>query len=84
MALLNDCLLLAPHPAILANRALAHHKLQLHAEAFSDLQQCLRLDHLNYLAHYNLFSLSLKADQPTAAFQHLCCALSSALTFRCK
>jgi hypothetical protein len=58
VALLNDCLLLAPSSAcLISNRALALHGLQLDSQALSELQKAVKVDHLNYLAYFNLFSL---------------------------
>lgn len=85
LALLNDCILLEPARSILfSNRAIANFHLKEIAESFCDLNLSVRLNHLNYLAYFNLFSLHMVQDQNELAFAKLCLCLSSAYTYVCR
>ena len=69
VALLNDCLLFSPSSSpLLSNRALANYSLEHFVEAINDLRQSIQVDHLNYIAYFNLFSLNWAGGQKEAAF----------------
>jgi tetratricopeptide (TPR) repeat protein len=42
------------------------------------------LNHLNYVAYFNLFSLEYRAGQEETAFDNLCCSLSCLYLLRAK
>ena len=41
-----------------------------------DIDQALELNHLNYLAYFNLFSVQTRREEDMTALQSLCCGLS--------
>jgi hypothetical protein len=81
LALLNDVILLDPsRSTYYSNRAISHfhhHQLEL---ALCDLETSIRLNHLNYTAYFNLFSLHMSSLNGEMAFPKLALALSSILT----
>jgi hypothetical protein len=81
LALLNDCILLEPaHSTLYSNRAISNFGLKWPSDALSDLQRSIEINHLNYIAYFNLFSINLHQEKPAAGFHNLCLCLSSAYT----
>ena len=81
VALLTDCLNLQPCRSVLySNRAIGHHHLRDREASLADLQRAVSLNHLNYIAYFNLFSLHFLSARPRPAFSNLCLCLASAHT----
>lgn len=81
LALLNDCILLEPTLSILySNRAISNFSLQEIDSALADLQKSIEINHLNYVAYFNLFSLNFLESKSEEAFKNLCFSLSSIYT----
>jgi hypothetical protein len=69
IALLNDCLVLSPKsPILYSNRAIARFHIHQQFQAFQDLNSCIQIDHLNYIAYFNLFSLNIMNNHNEEAF----------------
>jgi len=59
VAMLTDCLTITPGLSTLyCNRAVANFKQAYSHLAHSDLQRSIQLNHLNHVAHFNIFSLA--------------------------
>ena len=44
--------------------------------ALRDLNKAITLDHLNYQAYFNIFSIQMRAEDYEDAFKNLCCCMS--------
>jgi tetratricopeptide (TPR) repeat protein len=61
---------------LLSNRALFNSQLGLNPEAVHDLHAALRINPLNYIAYFNLFSIQTLNNEDHEAYENLCCSLS--------
>lgn len=85
LALLSDCLALDFDRSIIySNRAIANYHLKQMENSFEDLEQALRINHLNYIAYFNLFSLHFINGNHAQSFKNLCLCISSAYTVLCR
>lgn len=81
LALLNDCILLEPTLSILySNRAISNFGLKEIDDALLDLQTSVQINHLNYIAYFNIFSINFQMQRQEPAFQNLCFSMSSGYT----
>ena len=49
-------------------------------EALLDLQTSVQINHLNYIAYFNIFSINYQLQRQESAFKNLCFSLSSGYT----
>lgn len=66
------------------NRGLFFAQLGENDSAKKDLEKAILLNHLNYLAYFNLFSLQFRSGEDEKAFENLCCSLSCLYLVRAK
>jgi Flp pilus assembly protein TadD len=69
---------------VLNNRGIVNYRLGNFSQARQDLENSIKLDHLNFLAYFNLFSINTLHEQEQAAFDNLSLALSSLNTTKCR
>lgn len=83
--LITRCIDHCPRNSLLySNRALFHAQLGDLDGALNDLNHAISLNHLNYVAYFNLFSLQYRSGEEEVSFDNLCCSLSCLYLIRAK